>query len=343
MDSFSPRTPEMPQYHILNDYTFNNKGSLLHELYEHEIPPEYHQDSESFLSWHHPPTEYPIIRRATFPYVRQDRDDIHQYPPFYPLRQEPFYNEPPYQRFEETNIKLEDSTPLPQQNTNFYNSPQAMAMPYLSPHANLPVQHTDDAASKETQYLRRRCFNCHTTEPPSWRRSTLNPGKIVCNKCGLYERTHLRARPLRFDELRSGSKSRKPSSKASTSPKQSKLSMIKKEPRDLGLDRRGSLSSGSSAHSGSGASDWDDNGMLPIFMSVRLLTAFSLSSIPILFRFCPNYFLQFSCLPQFPSFSRFSITSPRRWYSITKQPSLRCCINASRINHYLHPLPTNPS
>ncbi|KAJ7688685.1 hypothetical protein B0H17DRAFT_897758, partial [Mycena rosella] len=62
--------------------------------------------------------------------------------------------------------------------------------------------HTDDAASKETQYLRRRCFNCHTTEPPSWRRSTLNPGKIVCNKCGLYERTHLRARPLRFDELR---------------------------------------------------------------------------------------------------------------------------------------------
>src|SRR5258707_6537322 len=43
-----------------------------------------------------------------------------------------------------------------------------------------------------------------TTKPPSWRRSTLNPGKIVCNKCGLYERTHLRARPLRFDELRVG-------------------------------------------------------------------------------------------------------------------------------------------
>ncbi|KAJ7827003.1 hypothetical protein B0H14DRAFT_2289802, partial [Mycena olivaceomarginata] len=62
--------------------------------------------------------------------------------------------------------------------------------------------YTDDAVSKETQYLRRRCFTCRTTEPPSWRRSTLNPGKIVCNRCGLYERTHLRARPLRFDELR---------------------------------------------------------------------------------------------------------------------------------------------
>jgi hypothetical protein len=129
-------------------------------------------------------------------------------------------------------------------------------MPYLPPQSNLPIQHTDDAASKETQYLRRRCFNCHTTEPPSWRRSTLNPGKIVCNKCGLYERTHLRARPLRFDELRSGTKSRKPSKP--TSPKQSKMAMIKKEPGEFGI-RRSSVSSGASVHSGSGASDWDDN------------------------------------------------------------------------------------
>ncbi|KAJ6542705.1 von Willebrand factor type A domain-containing protein [Mycena capillaripes] len=65
----------------------------------------------------------------------------------------------------------------------------------------IPVQHVDDAASKETQYLRRRCFNCQKTDTASWRRSTLNPGKIVCNMCGLYERTHTRARPLRFDEL----------------------------------------------------------------------------------------------------------------------------------------------
>ncbi|KAJ7456347.1 hypothetical protein B0H11DRAFT_1644730, partial [Mycena galericulata] len=70
------------------------------------------------------------------------------------------------------------------------------------PPAGLGVQLTEDAGFKETRYLRRRCFNCHTTEPPSWRRSPLNPGKIVCNKCGLYERTHLRARPLRFDEQR---------------------------------------------------------------------------------------------------------------------------------------------
>ncbi|KAJ7755865.1 hypothetical protein B0H16DRAFT_1417505 [Mycena metata] len=123
------------------------------------------------------------------------------------------------------------------------------------PHG-LPVQHTDDAASKETQYLRRRCYNCHTTEPPSWRRSTLNPGKIVCNKCGLYERTHLRARPLRFDELRAGNKARKNGGKgvgAGGSPK----ALGKKV--GGAVQRRSSVSStGSSVQSGSGASDWDD-------------------------------------------------------------------------------------
>ncbi|KAJ7271734.1 hypothetical protein C8J57DRAFT_1179725 [Mycena rebaudengoi] len=80
--------------------------------------------------------------------------------------------------------------------------------PYHPPHhgmsapRGLPVRYTNDAAAKETLRLKRKCFNCPTTKPPSWRRSTLNPGKIVCSKCGLYERTHLRARPLRFDELR---------------------------------------------------------------------------------------------------------------------------------------------
>ncbi|KAJ7875370.1 hypothetical protein B0H14DRAFT_2217350, partial [Mycena olivaceomarginata] len=58
--------------------------------------------------------------------------------------------------------------------------------------------HCDDAASKETQYLRRQCFSCGTTEPSSWRRSSLHPGKVVCNRCGLFERTHARPRPIRF-------------------------------------------------------------------------------------------------------------------------------------------------
>ena len=155
-------------------------------------------------------------------------------------------------------------------------SSNGLAMPmYMSPHGAIPIQHTDDAASKETQYLRRRCNNCHTTEPPSWRRSTLNPGKIVCNKCGLYERTHLRPRPHRFDELRAGNKARKHSSAGKVgaqgvpgaapginSPSSPKDKGVKKEQQDYEFDsgnlRRGSVSS-SSIHSAS--SDYDDAGM----------------------------------------------------------------------------------
>jgi GATA-binding protein len=170
-------------------------------------------------------------------------------------------------------VKLEDgpSVIVPSQ-AGFYRPPSSGGMPmsaaYLSPHTGLPIQHTDDAASKETQYLRRRCFNCHTTEPPSWRRSTLNPGKIVCNKCGLYERTHLRPRPLRFDELRAGNKARKATKTPGAngaSPKTSRAT-VKKEPREHlvggsdAISRRASVSSNASTTSSVGAtSDWDDN------------------------------------------------------------------------------------
>ncbi|KAL7282611.1 hypothetical protein ACG7TL_004083 [Trametes sanguinea] len=159
-------------------------------------------------------------------------------------------------------IKTEDQNPVIVPSQTAWSRPPSAGMgplPCLQPHAGILVQHTDDAASKETQYLRRRCHNCHTTEPPSWRRSTLNPGKIVCNKCGLYERTHLRPRPLRFDELRAGSKTRK-QPKVNGSPKAAKVppQMIKKEPEMDGvMPRRSSVSSSaSSVHSAS--SDWDD-------------------------------------------------------------------------------------
>ncbi|KAG6867875.1 hypothetical protein C0993_009917 [Termitomyces sp. T159_Od127] len=231
-------------------YAYCPRGSLLQELYEHDIE----QQPQQALQYAvhdlvhgppappapHPVAHGPIVRRATFPYVRHDHSAF-------------LYPEPISEEFHDAPaIKLEDAAALvvPSQ-SSFYN--RAPPVPYLA-HAGLHVQHTDDAASKETQYLRRRCFNCHTTEPPSWRRSTLNPGKIVCNKCGLYERTHLRPRPLRFDELRAGNKARTNKAKRAPSPK-----AVKKEPREYGLVRRSSVSSSS----GSGASDWDDNGACP--------------------------------------------------------------------------------
>lgn len=243
------------------------------------------------------PHDIAMTRRATFPYVRHDGREPMPYPPQpfmggdssspYGSRQGTMYGEPlpmdgmPHhidEPFAHTvpltasphpplydMIKAEDSPVIVPSQTGYCRPPSSgmHGMPCLAPHAGLLVQHTDDAASKETQYLRRRCFNCHTTEPPSWRRSTLNPGKIVCNKCGLYERTHLRPRPLRFDELRAGSKTRK-QMKATGSPKVGKLSpVVKKESTDGGdqptLQRRASVSSSNGSANGS-SSDWDDSG-----------------------------------------------------------------------------------
>ncbi|KAH9077058.1 hypothetical protein EDB83DRAFT_2347979 [Lactarius deliciosus] len=295
-----------------------SRGSLLGELYDHDLPVEQSAniyDHPNDGEWppqlprplHHHSQDLAAVRRATYPYVRQDRDASSPYSqaPFIPQDCEPMhspysradtlYGEPlplmdnspqlisigpdshsfhpghydvsvssspasSYVEFDnlDRNVKLEESAPVivPSQ-TCLYRPPSSGAihpMSYLPSHTGLPVQHTDDAASKETQYLRRRCFNCSQTEPPSWRRSTLNPGKIVCNKCGLYERTHLRPRPLRFDELRTGNKSRKQSKSVSGSAA-SKL--IKKEVEAQAMSRRASVSSSSSSvHS---SSDWDDS------------------------------------------------------------------------------------
>ncbi|KAJ7105376.1 hypothetical protein C8R44DRAFT_332339 [Mycena epipterygia] len=52
--------------------------------------------------------------------------------------------------------------------------------------AAVPPTHVSD---------RLRCFNYCTTDTSAWRRYNLSPGKVLCNKCGLFERTHSRPRP----------------------------------------------------------------------------------------------------------------------------------------------------
>ncbi|KZV76015.1 hypothetical protein PENSPDRAFT_646565 [Peniophora sp. CONT] len=245
-------------------YAPHQQGSLLGELYEHDLP----QAEPQYM-----PEPYPMpqraqltqpnmdaVRRATYPYIRSERDDLMQYTN-QPFLQHDGYRQPQHrasmsgyshsmpQYDLDPRIKLEDhqmSAMVPSQmmyRSHSMDHMHHMPMPVHPPH---PVQLTDDAASKETQYLRRRCTNCSQTEPPSWRRSTLNPGKIVCNKCGLYERTHLRPRPLRFDELRNGNKARKAAKKGG---------IVKTEAVEASMPsivRRASMSSQNS-------SDWDDS------------------------------------------------------------------------------------
>ncbi|KDR66129.1 hypothetical protein GALMADRAFT_148160 [Galerina marginata CBS 339.88] len=85
----------------------------------------------------------------------------------------------------------------PQQNMHDYS--RQYPIPGQPP---VTIVHTDDAATKLTDGIRRRCFNCCTTDTSTWRRSNLSPGKVLCNKCGLFERTHSRPRPDQFPHKR---------------------------------------------------------------------------------------------------------------------------------------------
>lgn len=357
-----------PQYHGGN---WSNLPQTAHDQH-HLQPPMRHAHDVA------------MTRRATFPYVRHDRPEVLPYPPHsfmnggedslhgspYNSRPGTVYGEPlsmdgsPHMHMTRDglhhldepfahsvpmgyDIKTEEQGLVVPSQAAYCRPPSAgmHPLPCLSPHAGLLVQHTDDAASKETQYLRRRCFNCHTTEPPSWRRSTLNPGKIVCNKCGLYERTHLRPRPLRFDELRAGSKTRKQPKVAGAngaatgagSPKAGKLTqMVKKEAQGEDgapmIQRRSSVSSSaSSVHSGSATSDWDDNGKhhTHAWLSALLIFSVSFSSVLnisfcLLFRLCTTLLLQLSrrLLILDPPRPQLAIpTSPSRWRNSSSQRS----------------------
>ena len=57
------------------------------------------------------------------------------------------------------------------------------------------ISYTDEANSKISNRLRRRCFNCRAIETSTWRRSVLSPGKLVGHQGYLIERSVL---PLSF-------------------------------------------------------------------------------------------------------------------------------------------------
>ncbi|KAJ3479297.1 hypothetical protein NLI96_g9158 [Meripilus lineatus] len=138
-------------------------------------------------------------------------------PPVHPGT--PYAYPPPYSgRYQQEQVSAGAGAPPPG---------SAAAQPYLNqvstraiipayvPSQSYPGQatyviHTDDAATKLSDRVRRKCYNCRTTDTSTWRRSNLVPGKVLCNKCGLFERTHSRPRPEQFPHKRVTSSSNTP-------------------------------------------------------------------------------------------------------------------------------------
>ncbi|ORY32627.1 hypothetical protein BCR39DRAFT_380362 [Naematelia encephala] len=65
----------------------------------------------------------------------------------------------------------------------------SQASPLGSDHASIygqderhvDITYTSESEAKVTAELKRCCYNCSATSPPSWRKSILNMGKILCN------------------------------------------------------------------------------------------------------------------------------------------------------------------
>jgi hypothetical protein len=163
-----------------------------------------HSPSASVSSLDQSSTSSPHPPRRLLPQSSLDSAYMDPYyPPDYPS------NRPPPVSYHHTSPRSAHSHPYPQRPAFDYNryssadsmhSPYPMAHAYPS-HATVPsmgtapapsmrdnqtyaptashITLTDDATTKLSDRVRRRCFNCCTSDTSTWRRSNLSPGKVV--------------------------------------------------------------------------------------------------------------------------------------------------------------------
>ncbi|KAF5390775.1 hypothetical protein D9757_004489 [Collybiopsis confluens] len=178
------------------------------------------------------------------PPIRRTPPHAQTAPPYYSSHPQPYYSQPPppmnhhhhghraydvHEYAAANNMNGPPPVGMAMATGGVTSSREAYGMPIPMPyaggpmHSNVPIIYTEDAATKLSDRVRRRCFNCCTTDTSTWRRSNLSPGKVLCNKCGLFERTHSRPRPEQFPHKRgplatSALHSRSPPSAAHTLP-----------------------------------------------------------------------------------------------------------------------------
>jgi hypothetical protein len=150
--------------------------TTLHHSHSHSPAPSDNSQDRSSIST-------PPVRRSP-----------HLYPPPYQHIQHPYMPYPTHfdhhQRYDHQDPNHPPPHPHPYHPASAQFSIPTMhppPPPHRDPYHPYPVPgatpvtivHTDDAATKLSDRVRRRCFNCCTTDTSTWRRSNLSPGKVV--------------------------------------------------------------------------------------------------------------------------------------------------------------------
>jgi len=147
-----------------------------------------------------PPMQPPPTSAPSYSYGHHDRHFAQSREPINPYIYAPPAHAPafdPHQRYDHhahahhqqhhysTDPSVHHYVPPPSGLPGHYPPPVMQQQSYrqypLPGQAPVTVVHTDDAATKLTDGIRRRCFNCCTTDTSTWRRSNLSPGKVVCS------------------------------------------------------------------------------------------------------------------------------------------------------------------
>ncbi|KAJ4490764.1 hypothetical protein J3R30DRAFT_3694543 [Lentinula aciculospora] len=201
-----------------------------HRQFERRPSPPNAPPIATLSSTNSPTTSASSLDRSSVstPPIRRPSPHSHATSQYYHSHPQPYYSHPPPPVNHHHNHRgydsHEGSYPVPNASQSYHNmggmgmavgaingmpsgrEPYGLQMPMSYPggpiNSNVPVVYTEDAATKLSDRVRRRCFNCCTTDTSTWRRSNLSPGKVLCNKCGLFERTHSRPRPEQFPHKR---------------------------------------------------------------------------------------------------------------------------------------------
>ncbi|KAJ3900406.1 hypothetical protein F5879DRAFT_421948 [Lentinula edodes] len=203
-----------------------------HRHFERRPSPPNAPPIATLSSTNSPTTSVSSLDRSSVstPPIRRSSPHSHAAPQYYNSHPQPYYSHPPppvhhHHHAHRGYDSHEGSYSVPNTSQPFHNmggmgmtvgglngmpsgrEPYGLQMPSMpypgGPiNSNVPVVYTEDAATKLSDRVRRRCFNCCTTDTSTWRRSNLSPGKVLCNKCGLFERTHSRPRPEQFPHKR---------------------------------------------------------------------------------------------------------------------------------------------